>query len=104
MTYGIDLRRRVVSFVESGGSKKEASKIYKVSLWCVQDWCKRTNLAANKHPSRFRKIDMKKLSLYIQNNNDAILREIALEFNVSEQAIWHALRRLKVTNKKNYAV
>ncbi len=38
MTYSIDLRKRVVEFVQGGGSKAEASRRYKVSLWCVNDW------------------------------------------------------------------
>lgn len=41
MTYSIDLRKRVVEFVQKGGSKAEASRRYQVSLWCVNDWCKR---------------------------------------------------------------
>jgi Zn-dependent peptidase ImmA (M78 family) len=44
---------------------------------------------------------MKKLSRRIQNNNDVILRELSSEFDVTEQAIWYALRRLKITHKKN---
>ena len=101
MTYGIDLRRRVVSFVSEGGNKSEASRLFKVSLWCVKDWCKRSELAAKPHPKRVRKVDMKKLSRRVENNNQVILRELASEFGVTEQAIWYALRRLKVTHKKN---
>ena len=101
MTYGIDLRRRVVSFVSEGGNKSEASRLFKVSLWCVKDWCKRYELAAKPHPKRVRKVDMKKLSRRVENNNEVILRELASEFGVTEQAIWYALRRLKVTHKKN---
>jgi len=104
MTYGIDLRRRVVSYVKDNGNKSEASRVFKVSLWCVRDWCGRPDLAAAPHPKRSGKIDMNKLSRHIQNNNDTILRELASEFKVTEQAIWYALRRLKVTHKKNDAL
>lgn len=104
MTYGIDLRRRVVSYVNNNGNKSEASRVFKVSLWCVKDWCKRPDLSASPHPKRSGKIDMNKLSLHVQNNNDLILRELAFEFDVTEQAIWYALRRLKITHKKNDAL
>lgn len=104
MTYGLDLRRRVVSFVLSGGSKAEASRRFKVSLWCVQDWCLRKDLSAKKHPSRHNKIDMKKLSAHLKERPEAILRERAIEFGVTEQAIWYGLKRLKVTHKKNDAL
>jgi transposase len=39
MTYSLDLRQRVVAYVEQGGS--EAASHFKVSPWCVGDWCKR---------------------------------------------------------------
>jgi transposase len=99
MTYGIDLRRKVVSFVSDKGNKSEASRLFKVSLWCVNDWCKRSFLAAQPHLNRVSKIDMKKLSWHIRNNNDVILRELAVEFDVTEQAIWYALRRLVIHKK-----
>ena len=44
MTYSIDLRKRVVEFVLDGGLKAEASRRYKVSLWCVNNWCQREDL------------------------------------------------------------
>ena len=104
MTYGLDLRERVVAHVLSGGSKAEASRFFKVSLWCVNDWISRKDISPRVYPRRSGKIDMQKLSQHIQNNNDAILREIAVEFSVTEQAIWYALRRLKITHKKNNAL
>ena len=104
MTYGVDLRERVRSFVSDGGNKSEASRRFKVSMWCVYDWCSRENLSAKVHPSRVRKIDMKKLSRHLQDRPDAILRERAIEFGVTKQAIWCGLKRLKVTHKKNDAL
>jgi DeoR/GlpR family transcriptional regulator of sugar metabolism len=47
---------------------------------------------------------MKKLSWHVRNNNDVILRELTVEFDVTEQTIWYALRRLKVIHKKNNAL
>jgi transposase len=104
MTYGLDLRERVVSFVSGGGSKAAASRDFKVSLWCVHNWCSRENISAKPHPNRVSKIDMKKLSRDLQDRPDAILRERAIEFGVTEQAIWHGLKRLKATHKKNDAL
>ena len=105
MTYGIDLRERVVKHVREKGNKSEASRVYGVSLWCVRDWCERSDLRPKSQPKqRFRKIDMEKLSRYVRGNNEVILRELAKEFGVTEQAIWYALRRLKITHKKNDAL
>lgn len=37
MSYSLDLRRRVVLYVQDGGTKISASRQFKVSLWCVND-------------------------------------------------------------------
>ena len=40
------------------------------------------------------------LNQYIENHQDAFLWEIAEEFSVTKQAIFYALKRLKITRKK----
>ena len=57
----VDLRKRVVNFVVSGSSKAEASRKYEVSLWCVNDWCRRKNLTPALQLGRKRKLDSKTL-------------------------------------------
>ena len=41
MTYSLDLRQRVVSFVEGGGSKSEASRVFRVGRNTVYSWLRR---------------------------------------------------------------
>lgn len=101
MAYSVDLRKRVVDFVTSGGSKSEASRRYKISLWCVNDWCERPSLEALKPTGRPRKMDWQALEDDIKKNPDKLLRERAKEFNVWTNAIWYACRQLKITHKKN---
>ncbi len=101
MTYSIDLRKRVVEFVLDGGSKAEASRRYKVSLWCVNDWCQREDLTPQQPKGRKRKLDWSALSQHIQEYPDALLRERAQHFGVHINAIWYASRRMKLTRKKN---
>ncbi|MGF1591334.1 MAG: IS630 transposase-related protein [Pleurocapsa sp.] len=101
MTYSIDLRKRVVKFVSDGGTKAEASRRYRVSLWCVNDWCKRDDLTPQAPKRRKRKLDWEALSRHIQKFPDALLRERAQHFGVRESAIWYANRQMKLTRKKN---
>ncbi len=101
MTYSIDLRKRVVEFVTDGGSKAEASRQYKVSLWCVNDWCKREDLTPQVQQGRKRKLDWPALSRHIQEYPDALIRERAQHFGVHNNAIWYASRQMKLTRKKN---
>lgn len=101
MAYGIDLRRRVVDFVRSGGSKVGAHRLFKVSLWCVNDWCQRDSLEANSPPGRARKLDWKALARDVQENPDKRLIERAKEFNVWTNSIWYALAEMDIKYKKN---
>ena len=100
MTYSIDLRKRVVEFVQNGGSKAEASCRYKVSIWCVNDWCQRKDLKPKVTKRRQRKLDWEALSRHVEEYTDALLRERAQHFGVHINAIWYASRHMKLTRKK----
>ena len=101
MTYSIDLRKRVVEHVEKGGFKAEAARIFGVSLWCVNDWCNRNNLAPKTHPPRKkRKLNWDALKTHTQIYPDAFLRERAEHFGVHIHAIEYALKQMNLTRKK----
>ncbi len=100
MTYGIDIRKLVVSFVNESGNKAEASRRYKVSLWCVNDWCKRKELGAKKQGNRVRKIDREELKKHVNDYPDAKLAERAAKFKVSISSIEYQLKKMKITYKK----
>jgi len=69
MTYSIDLRKSVVSYVDKGGSKAEVSRVFDVSLWAVNNWCKRKNLAPKEYPSdRKRKLDWEALRISLHTS------------------------------------
>jgi len=101
MTYSIDLRKRVVEFVQNGGSKAEASRRYQVSLWCVNDWYKRDDLTPQLQERRKRKLDWSALDRHIKEYPDALIRERAQHFGVHNNAIWYANCQMKLTRKKN---
>ena len=104
MAYSIDLRQRVVAFVEEGGSKAEAARRFRVSGWCVQDWCGRSDLAPKQHGPRQRKLDRLALRQHVAHHPEATLKERAQHFGVAINAIWYALQRLQVTHKKNSSI
>jgi transposase len=104
MPYSLDLRKRVVSYIRSGGSKASAHRIFKVSMWCVNDWSKREDLNPIPSKGRPRKIDWVALNADIEKYPDKLLRERAAEFGVWPNAIWYACRVLKQTHKKNVSI
>jgi len=94
------MRHRVVLYVKDGGTKISASRHFKVSLWCVNDWGKRDTLEPIKSTGRPRKIDWEALRADIQNHPDKVLRERAKEFGVHINAIWSVCQKLKISHKK----
>ncbi len=106
MAYSYDLRIKALEYIEKGGSKEEASRIFGVTLRTLFHWIKRKKqgcLAPNQRRKRKpHKIDEEKLKAYIQEHPDAYLREIAGVFGASVTAVFYALRRLKINLKKRH--
>lgn len=98
-----DIRTRVIDFVESGGSKAEAARRFQVSARSVFYWLKqgRDYVAAKPGPRDARKTDRKKLIKLVEANPDMMLKELAQELDVSINAVWHSLKVLGYTRKKN---
>ena len=108
MSYSLDLKKRVLAFIEEGHSKVEASKLFHVSKRAIFLWIKeRKEQGELKLKLRDRKpykIDDEKLIEYIRKNPDHYLKEIAASFCVSISAVFYALRRLKISYKKNVSL
>lgn len=102
--YSVDLRRRVLAYIEETADKTKASQLFKVGIATIYRWIARQKQNGNVKPSSSkiykRKIDDQKLIAYVEQNPDHFLSEIATHFNVTLQAIFYALQRLKITRKK----
>ena len=105
MTYSVDLRERVVEFVEQGGSKSAAARQFKVSRWCVYDWLSRETLEPEKQgcPGPW-KLCPEALKAHVEAYPDAYQHERALDLGVSDYAVWYGLKRLAMSRKKNVVV
>jgi len=104
MTYSVDLRRRIVSFVGDGGSKAEASRRFSISRKTVYNWLSCDDLTPKRHGPRRRKIDRDALLRDVALYPDALLRERAVRFGVYPNAIWCALRKMGIRHKKTDAL
>lgn len=106
MSYDIKYRLRAIEYWNDGHSKKETAEVFKVSHFTLQKWksqLKETgNLETKKRRETWRKIEPARLKEYLKQHPDAYLKEIAEEFGCSDVAILKALRRLKISRKKNY--
>jgi putative transposase len=105
MAYSLDLRTRVVEWVEKGGSVSRASKIYQVGRATIYRWMSRADLRPTKVKRRKRKLDWEALAKDIEENPDSKLATRAEKFGVRPSAICYALKAMKTTRKKkNYAI
>jgi transposase len=102
--YSVDLRRRVLEYIEETADKTKASQLFKVGIATIYGWIARKKQSGSVEPSPKKtykkKIDDHKLMAYIEENPDHFLSEIAIHFNTTLQAIFYALQRLKITRKK----
>lgn len=106
MSYSIDLRTRVVSYVESGGSRLSASRIFKVSERTVRNWInlqrETGSVLCRPHGGGFpSKVDAEKFKQYIADNPDKTLQEIGDYFGVTHEGAAYNLRKHGYVYKKN---
>ena len=106
MSYDIKYRQRVIDYLNEGHTYRETAETFKVSTFTLQTWksqLKETGtLAPKKRKETWRKINPDKLRKYVEEHPDAYQHEIAAAFGVRLYAIQKALKRLKITRKKNY--
>ena len=103
MTYSVDLRSRVVAFVQDGGSKAAARR-FEICRSCVYDWLKRETPEPQPHGPRRRKLARQALARHIEQYPDLLLRERAAHFGVRMYSIQYACKQLRISYKKNAAL
>ena len=100
MTYSLDFRRKVLSVREKEGlTIAQVAARFDVGIASVVRWLQ--NPDPKVHGYRCRKIDMDALARDIEQYPDAYQSERAARFGVHQNAICHALKKLKVSYKKN---
>lgn len=104
MAYSVDLRSRVIDFIESGHTQEEASKVFKVGTSTITRWLallsetgRLEKRALNRTSPKF---ESEKLKAYIEENPDALLGDVARHFGGSISGAFYALKREKITLKK----
>ena len=105
MSYPRKYRERTIEYRQGGHTLEETHRIFKVSKSTIQKWekqLKETGDLGKKELHRgFRKIDPEKLKAYVAEHPDAYQSEMAQVFGCSESGIRDALRRCKITRKKD---
>ena len=96
MCYSLDLRKKVISFIENGNSITKAARIYR--------WLDKPNLERTRVVKRRRKIDIARLEQDVAKYPDKTLKQRAQEFGVVPSSIYYQLKRLNIRRKKTVSV
>ena len=101
MSYSQDFREKVLDIKkrESLTLQKTAQR-FEIGTATITRWLRGLPLP-RQGMTRQRKIDKSALLLDVQKYPDAYIRERAKRFNVSNKAIWQALKKLGISYKKN---
>lgn len=99
-----DLRRRVIAYVGAGGRKAEAAARFGVGEASVYRWMRRGETAQKPGPKAAHKVDIERLRDLVDKRPEAMLKELAEDLKVDPSTVWRAMRRLKISRKKNVAL
>jgi len=104
MAYSIDFRKAAVEYKDSGHTFEELKNVFGITNKTYSDWkklYKETGSYGKRELVRKpKKIDYERLIKAVEEKPDAYLYELAEPFNCSEQAIFTALKKLRITVKK----
>jgi transposase len=104
MAYSVDFREAAIKFWDAGHTKEELYEVFKIYPSRINDWKKLQKTTGSLEPqykeTRERKIDLKELAKAVERKPDATLAELAKIFDCTEQAVFYALKRVKLTLKK----
>ena len=105
MAYDAKFREKVLKYIAKGHTIQEAHEVFEVGTTTIKEWKKlqrETGKLENRPLNRgYKKINPVQLKAYITKNPDSYLKEIAEVFNCTDMAIYYALKRLKISRKKN---
>ena len=103
MAYSVDLRVKVLEYIKNGNDRKEASRIFGVSLRSIARWLKMDKQGSVQDPKPkrpWKKIDPKELLMQVEAHPEYKLEDFARIFQVKAPSIFNAFKVLKITRKK----
>jgi len=107
MSYSIDLREKVLKYVEKGGSISEASRLFDISRPAIYQWIKKKNLGSlkDKPPRRpWRKINPEEVTAFVEKHSDLTLADYAKHFGIKPSSMFNVFKRLNISRKKRQFV
>jgi transposase len=101
MTYSVHFRKKVLAKLEAGTSMREAATQYELSTATIQSWKRKLEPKAVRD-TKPRVIHDDALRLDVELHPDSYQRERADRLNCSTRGIGKALKRIGITQKKDF--
>lgn len=104
-SYSLDLRKKVINFISHGNTQRSATKIFDLNKSTINRWWaryqKEGHISPRKNLGAKPKIDKTKLIEYVNEHPNSRLVDISYIFKISTTAIFHYLKKLGFSYKKN---
>ena len=99
MTYSLDFRKQVLKSIDDGMTFAEAAEFYNLSPTTIQNWKRRVHSKTTRQTKPY-KIPDDVLLNDVKEYPDDYQYERARRLNCSKTGIYHALKRLGISQKK----
>ena len=100
MTYSLDFRRQVLKSIDDGMTYVQAAEFYSLSPTTIQNWKRRVHSKTTRQTKPY-KIPDDVLLNDVKEYPDDYQYERARRLNCSKTGIYHALKRLGISQKKD---
>ena len=102
--YSLDLRKKVIRYLESGKSQRQASTVFGISKTTVNIWYVRYkregNLSPRKRLGSKASIHPEEFIKYVNDNSNATSADISKQFSISPSGVRYWLKKLNFSYKK----
>ncbi|KIE04803.1 hypothetical protein NF27_FW00170 [Candidatus Jidaibacter acanthamoeba] len=102
--YSLDLREKVIRYLEAGNRQREAAKVFNLNKTTVNKWHVRYkskgHFCARKRPGAKPRIDIEKFIRYVEENLNARAEDIGKAFGMSSGGGIYWLKKLGFIYKK----
>ena len=102
--YSLDLRQKVIRFVNEGNTQRSASRVFNLSKTTVNTWClrykKEGHCCARKHLGSSPRIKKESFIKYLTENPNATSEDIGKIFVISASGARYWLKAIGFSYKK----
>ena len=100
MTYSLDFRKQVLKSLDEGMTFAQAAEFYNLSPTTIQNWKRRIHSQTTRQTQPHKIMDDILLN-DVKEHPDDYQYERAQRLNCSRTGIYHALKRLRISKKKD---